>query len=156
MAIKIDDDYIELLNKAVSGEIQAIVQYMTQHSKTEMLKMRRKLTNLEILTGKNKASVLGKLLKDISIAEMKHAEKIAERIFVLGGESTTRPSPIKIGDDLDDFLANDLQAEKEAMELYRKIIKEATERGDITTKKLFMEIYAEEEEHYWSFDEFVK
>lgn len=151
-----DDGYFDLLNQAVASEIQAIVQYMTQHSKTEMLKMQKKLTNLEIITGKNKATIIGGLLKDISIAEMKHAEKIAERIYVLGGEATTKPTPIKIGDTLDDFLANGMEAEEGALKLYRKIIKEATDRGDITTKKLFEDIYMEEEDHYWSFDEFVK
>jgi bacterioferritin len=154
--VKVDNDYFEMLNKAIMMEIQAIVQYMTQHSKTEMLKMRKKTEPLQIILGKNKFEVLGDILKETAITEMKHAEDIAERIFVLGGEATTKSLPPKIGNSFEEFLENDLEAEEGAMEFYRKIIKEATERGDITTKKLFEDIYMQEEEHYWIFDEYVK
>ena len=87
---------------------------------------------------------------------MDHAEKIAERIAVLGGRPTTKSAPPKIGDNYDDFLKNNLEAERGAMEYYRTIIKYAEKRGDITTKKLFEDIYMEEEEHYWLFDEYTE
>ena len=87
---------------------------------------------------------------------MKHAEKIAERIYTIGGEVSASAFPPVIGDSIEDFLINDLKAEIETMKLYREIIKIASERGDITTKKIFEEIYMEEEEHYWTFDEFKK
>ncbi|MHA1298602.1 MAG: ferritin-like domain-containing protein [Candidatus Helarchaeota archaeon] len=154
--IDVDDSYFELLNKAVSAEIQAIIQYMTQHSKTEMLKMRKKIKPLQIILGKNKNEILGGILEDIAIQEMKHAEQIAERIFVLGGEATTKSLPPKIGDNFEEFLKNNITAESEAMVLYREIIKEADKRGDITTKKMFEDIYMQEEEHYWTFDEYVE
>lgn len=156
MAIRIDDDYIALLNKAVSMEVTAIIQYMTQHSKVSKLELQKKLTDLEVITGKNLQSVVGGKLKDIALEEMKHAEDIAERIYTIGGEATTNALPPVIGDSIDDFLTNDLKAEYETMELYREIIKVATERGDITTKKLFEDIYMAEEEHYWIFDEYKK
>jgi bacterioferritin len=152
----VDQVYFDMLNKALKMEIQAIIQYMTQHSKTEMLKMRKKLTPLQIITGKNKVEVLGGLLKEIALVEMDHAEKIAERIFVLGGEAEAKSFPPKIGESFEDFLANDLDAEGGALEYYREIIAEATKRGDITTKALFEKIYMEEEEHYWQFDEYVE
>ncbi|HUX99164.1 MAG TPA: ferritin-like domain-containing protein [Candidatus Deferrimicrobium sp.] len=154
--IKVDKEYFDMLNKAIMMEIQAVIQYMTQHSKTELLKMRKKTEPLQIILGKNKNDVLGGLLKDTAIAEMKHVEKIAERIFLLGGEATAKAFPPKIGDSFEEFLQNDLAAEAEAMEFYRTIIKEANERGDITTKEMIEEIYMQEEDHYWAFDEFVK
>jgi bacterioferritin len=154
--IKVDKEYFDMLNKAIMMEIQAVIQYMTQHSKTEMLKMRKKTEPLQIILGKNKNDVLGGLLKDTAITEMKHAEMIAERIFLLGGEATTQAFPPKIGNSFDEFLQNDLAAETGAMEFYRVIIKEATERGDFTTKEMIEKIYMQEEEHYWAFDEFVK
>ena len=156
MAIKIDDDYIALLNEAVKMEITAIVQYMTQHSKVSKLQLRKKLTDLEVIKAKNVFSVVGGLLKDFALQEMKHAEHIAERIYVIGGEVGAKSFPPIIGDSIDDFIANGLKAESDTMVLYRKIIKEATERGDITTKQLFEDIYMAEEEHYWTFDEFKK
>lgn len=154
--VEVDDEYFNMLNKAISMEIQAVVQYMTQHSKTESFKMRKKTEPLQIILGKNKNEVLSKILKDTAITEMKHAEKIAERIFILGGEATTKAFPPKIGNSFEEFLNNDLAAEEEAMKFYREIIKEALKRGDITTKNLIEEIYTQEEEHYWAFDEFVK
>ena len=132
--IKVDDEYFENLNNALNMEIQAIIQYMAQHSKSEMLKMRKKASPLQIITGKNKYEVLSAKLKEIAIQEMDHAEKIAERIAVLGGRPTTKSAPPKIGDNYDDFLKNNLEAERGAMEYYRTIIKYAEKRGDITTK----------------------
>ncbi|NHI91489.1 MAG: ferritin [Candidatus Lokiarchaeota archaeon] len=156
MAIKIDDDYITLLNKAVTMEITAIIQYMTQHSKASKIELQKKLSDLEVITAKNIYSVIGGKLKVTALQEMKHAEVIAERIYVIGGEATATALPPVIGDSIEDFLINDLKAESDTMELYRKIIKVATERGDITTKKLFEDIYMAEEEHYWMFDEYKK
>ena len=152
----VDQAYFDMLNKALHMEIQAIIQYMTQHSKTEMLKMRKKLEPLQIITGKNKHEVLGDLLKEIAIVEMDHAEKIAERIYVLGGEAQAKALPPKIGESFETILKNDLEAESGALIFYREIIAEAVKRGDITTKKLFEDIYMQEEEHYWQFDEFVE
>jgi len=154
--VDVDEEYFAMLNKALKMEIQAIVQYMTQHSKTEMLKMRKKTKPLQIITGKNKYEILAGILKDISIIEMKHAEKIAERIFVLGGEALAKAFPPKIGDSFEEILKIDLEAESGAMAFYREIIAEATKRGDITTKRMFEHIYEEEEGHYWQFDEYVE
>ncbi|MHA1266914.1 MAG: ferritin-like domain-containing protein [Candidatus Helarchaeota archaeon] len=152
----VDQAYFDMLNKAIKLEIQATIQYMTQHSKTEMLKMRKKTEPLQIIMGKNKFEVLSKLLKEIAIQEMKHVEKIAERIFVLGGEAEAKAFPPKIGNSFKEFLHFDIEAEAGALEFYREIIAEAVKRGDITTKTLFEEIYMQEEEHYWKFDEFVE
>ncbi|MHA1358802.1 MAG: ferritin-like domain-containing protein [Candidatus Helarchaeota archaeon] len=154
--VKVDEEYFEMLNKAIKLEIQATIQYMTQHSKTEMLKMRKKTEPLQIILGKNKFEVLGGILKDIAIQEMKHVEQIAERVYILGGEAKAKAFPPKIGNSFEEFLENDLEAEEGAMEFYRRIIEETTKRGDITTKKLFEDIYMQEEEHYWIFDEYVK
>ena len=64
----------------------------------------------------------GPTLKKIAIAEMRHAEAIAERVVVLGGEPTTRPEAITIGTTAEDMLQNDLGQEKMAIELYGRII----------------------------------
>jgi bacterioferritin len=65
--------------------------------------------------------------KKTAIAEMKHAEKIAERLWYLEGTPTTEPAPIKIGENLKEFLELDTQAEVEAIEMYKGII-EAVKR----------------------------
>ncbi len=125
-----------LLNQAVAREIQVSIQYMWQH----------------ILAKGVKGYAVKDLFKKIAITEMKHAEEIAERLVYLGGVPTTKPTPIFIGDKLEEMIKLDIRAEEEAIELYKEIIKVAKEEGDETTHSLFRKILAEEEEHH---DEFT-
>ncbi|MHA2398202.1 MAG: ferritin-like domain-containing protein [Promethearchaeota archaeon] len=152
-----DADYIGLLNKALAAEISASIQYTTQHEKAEGLeRMRRKKEPLEVITGKNKASVISGMLKTIFLQEMEHMERIAERIFEIDREALAQVDPLpEIGEKVDDFITLDREAENYAIVLYRKIIEEATKKGDIKTKRLFEDIIQQEEEHYWMFDDFL-
>jgi bacterioferritin len=122
----------EMLNKAIAREIQVSVQYMWQH--------------VEVV-GVKGVAVQGKF-KETAIAEMKHAEKIAERLWYLGGTPTTKPSPIEVGKSLKEFLELDAKAEVEAIEMYRQIIEMAQKEGDVTTAHMFREILEDEEEHH--------
>ena len=151
------DDYFALLNKAVAAEISAIVQYTNQHEKAALLALREKNTALEVIQESNKAKVVSDLLKTIFLVEMEHLEKISERIYLLEGEATYNPDPLpQVGDTADDFLTLDHEAENIAIVLYRKIIEEALKRGDTTTRHMFEEIVMQEEEHYWTFDDFLR
>lgn len=152
-----DSDYIALLNKALAAEISANIQYTIQHEKAEGLeRMRRKKDPLEVVTGKNKASVVSGMLKTIFLQEMEHMEKIAERIFEIDREALAQVDPLpEIGEKVDDFITLDREAENYAIVLYRKIIEEATKKGDIKTKRMFEDIIQQEEEHYWMFDDFL-
>jgi bacterioferritin len=151
------DDYFLLLNRAAASEISAIVQYTNQHEKANLLALRRKNTSLEVITENNKAKTVSELLKGIFMQEMEHLEKISERIYLLEGETTAIPDPLpQVGDNTDDFLKLDHNAENEAILLYRKIIEESLKRGDTTTRHIFEDIVMQEEEHYWKFDDFLK
>jgi bacterioferritin len=151
------DDYFVLLNKAVAAEISAIIQYTNQHEKASFLRLRMKNTPLEVIQESNKAKVVSDMLKPIFMMEMDHLEKISERIYLLEGEATYNPDPLpKIGDTADDFLKLDHEAENYALVLYRKIIAEALKRGDSKTRRLFEEIVSQEEDHYWTFDDFLR
>ncbi len=150
-------DYFELLNKAVGLEIMAIIQYTNQHEKAAYLPLRTKDTALETITEKNKAKAVSDLLKPIFMVEMDHLEKISERIYLLKGESVTDPNPLpKVGKDADEFLSLDHEAENGGIILYREIIEEARKRGDATTRKLFEDILIQEEQHYWTFDDYIR
>ena len=150
-------DYFDLLNKAVAAEISAIIQYTNQHEKASYLKLRAKQTPLEVIQESNKAKVVSDLLKPIFMMEMDHLEKISERIYLLEGEATYNPDPIpQVGETADDFLKLDHEAENYALVLYRKIIEEALKRGDSKTRRMFEEIVSQEEDHYWTFDDFVR
>jgi bacterioferritin len=125
----------DLMQQAIAREIQVSVQYMWQHV------MAKGLESAEIAD----------VFEDVAIAEMKHAEKIAERIFYFDITPTTKPSPIKMGGTLKEMLKYDAKAEEEAIDLYKKIIKQASAEGDSTTRLLFEQILAEEEGHHDTF-----
>lgn len=151
------DDYFTLLNKAVAAEITGIVQYTNQHEKAAFLDLRMKNTPLEAITGTNKAEAVSKILKEIFIQEMDHLEKISERIYLLEGEATYQPDPLPVvGSTAQDFLRLDHALESSAIILYRQIIAEALKRGDTTTRRMFEDIVIQEEEHFWTFDDFVR
>ncbi len=135
-----EDELLELLNKAIARELGVSIQYMWQH----------------VMAIGMKSPEIKDIFKDIAIVEMKHAEKIAERLFYLGGIPTTKPTPINVGDSLKDMIELDLKAEDEAIELYNKIIKVADGERDSTTRLLFEEILAEEEEHKHTFTILLK
>ncbi len=149
--------YVTLLNKALAAEISAVVQYTNQHEKAEGLeRMRRKKNALEVVTGKNKASVVSGILKETFLQEMEHMEKISDRIYEIDRESIATVDPLpEIGNTVDDFIKLDREAENYAIVLYRKVIAEATRLGDIKTRRLFEDIIQDEEAHYWAFDDFL-
>ncbi len=151
------DDYFAMLNKAVASEISAIIQYVNQHEKANLLALRKKNTALEVITESNKTKTVSELLKEISMQEMEHLEKISERIYLVEGETTSVPDPLpQIGENVDAFLNLGHAAENDAILLYRKIIEEALKCGDTMTRRMFEDIVIQEEEHYWKFDDFLK
>jgi bacterioferritin len=151
------EDYFALLNKAVAAEITGIVQYTNQHEKAVFLELRMKNTPLETIAETNKANVVSKILKEIFMQEMDHLEKISERIYLLEGEATTNPDPLPVvGNAAMDFLTLDHALESSAISLYRQIIAEALKCGDTTTRRMFEDIIIQEEDHFWTFDDFVR
>jgi bacterioferritin len=135
MVQKASTTLTDMMNKAIAREIQVSVQYMWQHV------MAKGLESAEIAD----------VFEDTAITEMKHAEKIAERIFYFDIVPTTKPDPIKVGGSVKEMLEFDAKAEEEAIDLYKAIIKQAQSEGDTTTRLLFEQILAEEEDHHDTF-----
>ena len=96
---KVSDKLKEMLNDAIAREIAVSIQYMWQH--------------VQVIGVKGIA--VQDQFKETAITEMKHAEKIAERLWYLEGTPTTKPSPIKVGESLKEFLELDTKAEVEAI-----------------------------------------
>src|SRR3989304_1091852 len=153
MAVKVTSDYISLLNRAVSREIQVSIQYMLQHAKME--KLIRRVIPENILLDKTTYEAVGKFLREIAIQEMKHAAAAMERIYYLGGEATTKSDKPSIGNTLSEFAKLGVKAEEEALVLYRQIIEAAGKIGDWETRELFEKIYSEEEKHLFKFQEYA-
>lgn len=151
------EDYFALLNKAISTEIASIIQYTNQHEKMALLELRMKNTALEAITETNKTAVVSKILKETFMQEMDHLEKISERIYLLEGEATWKPDPLPVvGNTAQEFLVLDHALESSAITLYRQIIAEALKRGDTLTRRMFEDIIIQEENHFWTFDDFIR
>jgi bacterioferritin len=121
-----------LLNNSIADEMQASIQYMWQHVQWKGVE------HYAVSEG----------IKKIAVDEMKHAEKVAERLWYLGGKPNIQPSPIKVGETLNEMLTLDVKAEEGAIKLYKEIMDVAAKEGDLATKEMFEEIEAEEEEHH--------
>jgi bacterioferritin len=126
---------LDFLNKAIARELQVSIQYMWQHVQ---------------VTGVDGATVEN-IFRKTAIAEMKHAERLAERLDYLNGVSTTKPDPIFVGGSLLEMLTQDERDEEDAINLYKEAIQAAAEEGDYTTRRMLEEILAEEENHINTF-----
>jgi bacterioferritin len=126
---------LDLMNKGIARELQVSIQYMWQHVQWSGVK----------------GYAVHDTFKKIGIVEMKHAEKIAERLYYLGEKPTTKPANIVVGDNLKEMLESDIKSEDDAIKLYKEIIGIAEKEGDITTAHMFRRILEEEEEHLDTF-----
>lgn len=135
MVQKASTKLTEMMNQAIAGELQAIVQYMWHHIMVKGLASKS----------------LGDVFEEIAVEEMKHAERIAERLYYFDVNPTTKPTPIAVGGAPEQMLKADVKAEEEAITLYKDIIKQAAAEGDDSTRLLFEEILSDEERHHDTF-----
>jgi len=123
---------IKVLNGLLADELTAINQYMVHSEMAENWGYGR----------------LKKLVFSRSITEMKHAERLIERILFLEGTPVvSQLNKIMIGADVPKQLANDLAAELDAIKRYNAAIKLATEVDDNATKELLEGILKDEDGH---------
>ncbi|MEW5806062.1 MAG: ferritin-like domain-containing protein [Acidobacteriota bacterium] len=122
---------IEALQKDLSDEMAAIIQYMQHHYVAE---------------GMESPSII-EIFKKTSIDEMKHAEMLAERIVYLGGEPTTTLSRVKKGGNLKKMIKDDLDSENDAIKQYKEHIKLCGDLGDSVTRLMLEKILTDEEGH---------
>ncbi|GAA1328702.1 bacterioferritin [Pseudonocardia xinjiangensis] len=127
-----DPEIIALLNDQLTSELTAINQYFL-HAK---MQQNWGLTKLAAYT------------RAESIDEMRHAEKITDRILFLEGlPNYQRLSTLRIGQTVREQLQSDLAIELEVVERLRPGITMCREKQDITTANIFEEILADEEHH---------
>ena len=128
---------IDLLNKARSRELTAISQYMAQHYELE----------------DNDFGKLASKFKEIAIAEMKHAEKLAERILFLKGEPTSKPDGLaKKGQKIAEMLTTNMALESAAMKMYNEAAMVCAAEKDQISKELFEDLLKDEEDHFNYFE----
>lgn len=130
--MKGNDQVIDILNDALKHELAAINQYWLHY---------RLLNNWGF-------KKLGHKDREESIEEMKHADKIIDRIIFLEGHPNLQHvAPLMIGQNLKDVLDCDLKAEHIARDLYIKGRAICRGAEDYVTMQLFEELLADEERH---------
>ena len=130
--MKGNDQVITRLNETLIAEFTAIHQYFIH-------------AEMEENWGYIK---LARFVKMQSIDEMKHAEKLIERILFLDGvPSMGELKPLHIGEDVKTQLENDLQLEYDAVQHLNICVADAREAGDNGSRELFEMILKDEEEH---------
>ena len=123
---------INSLNEARSRELTAISQYMAQHYELE----------------DNDFGKLASKFKEVAIAEMKHAEKLADRILFLKGEPTSKPDGVaKKGQLIPEMLTTNIDLEQQAILMYNVASMLCASEKDQISKELFEELLKDEEGH---------
>jgi bacterioferritin len=123
---------IDALNSVLTKELTAINQYFL-HS--------RMLQNWGL-------EKIGKLEYAASIDEMKHADMVIKRVLFLEGlPNVQKINKIRIGTDITEVIAADLEVEYEAVPHLKECIQLAEAEHDYGSRDLFLQILKSEEHH---------
>jgi bacterioferritin len=125
-------EVLEVLAGALSEELGAVVQY---------------ILHAEMCDNWGYKS-LGSFTQKRAIEEMKHAEKLIERILFLEGAPNVQSLPkIEAGKDVQDQFTIDLNGERTAIVSYNQGIATCTSAGDRGTADLLLANLHDEERH---------
>jgi bacterioferritin len=130
--VKGDPQIIDLLNEVLTNELTAINQYFVHARMCENWGYER----------------LYKKVRDESIDEMKHADKVIARVLFLEGvPNLQRLGKINVGETVPEQLKVDLALEQHAIPALNKGIEACRKLGDNGTADLLEDILEDEEEH---------
>lgn len=130
--MKGNEKLLAKLNDLLSDELTAVNQYMVHAEMDENWAYER----------------LSEVVEKRAIDEMKHAESLIARIlFLEGTPMVSNYKKIVIGDAVEKQIANDWQAEFDAIKSYNDGIKLACNVGDHGTEQLLKSILKDEEDH---------
>lgn len=130
--MKGDKKVIEYLNKALRVELTAVSQFWLHY-------------RLQKDWGYGK---LAKKMREESIEEMEHADKLIDRIIFLEGHPNLQTlDPLRIGENVRETLTCDLDAEMEAVKLYTEARAYCAKVSDFASMHLFEELILDEQGH---------
>jgi bacterioferritin len=130
--MKGDDKVIQNLNETLKNELTAVNQYWLHY---------RMLDNWGV-------GRLAEFERHESIDEMKHADRLAERILFLEGLPNFQMlGRLRVGENVEEILRADLELEREAVTQLKDAIAHAESVRDYVSRDLFADILENEEEH---------
>jgi bacterioferritin len=125
-------EIIELLNEVLTAELTAINQYFIH------AKMQQDWGYLK----------LAAYTRDESIDEMKHAERVIDRILYLDGvPNLQRLGSVRVGETVPEQFRLDVELEYAAIERFNRGIALTRDAGDNGTREMLEELLTNEEEH---------
>jgi bacterioferritin len=125
-------EVITQLNEILRGEVTAVNQYFLHASMCKNWGYLR----------------LYKKIYEESLEEMRHAQRLMDRILFLEGMPVLhQPLSVHVGQDLKDLLARDLQLETSALPPLKQGVALCLEQRDTGTRELLEHLIVEGEEH---------
>jgi len=132
------NEILRLLNDSLATELVCVLRYKRHYFMANGLK----------------ANVAAAEFLEHANQESQHADRLADRIVALGGEPEFNPDTLTkrshaqyvAGKTLKEMVYEDLVAERIAIDSYREIIQYIADK-DPTTRRIFEDILAQEEEH---------
>ena len=125
------EEMIELLNKDLTLEYAAAVQYIQHAAK---------------ITGPEYQAMQKELVVHAN-EEIGHAILLAEQISYLGGDPTVDVADRHVSDDSTEMLKQDLAGEQDAVRRYRERVGQARDMGEFGLARALEDILIMEEEH---------
>ena len=123
---------IDTLNALLADELTAVNQYMVHSSECDNW-------------GYTK---LHKAIEKRAIDEMKHAEKLIDRVLFLEGRPiVSKYNPMNIGGDVVSMYENDHLAEADAIKNYNAAIALCGDARDYATREILESILTDEDAH---------
>jgi bacterioferritin len=128
---------IELLNKSVADELQAVHQYMYWHFHLD----------------DQGFGPLSTMFRRIAIEEMMHIEKLAERILFLKGDvEMVAAGPVERVTEPEAIVKRAAEMEYEAIGIYNNFAIQCGQNADSMSKQMFEALVGDEERHFAEFD----
>ena len=122
---------VDLLNKDLAGEYQAIIAYIVYSQTMKGAKFLHIAKELEKHAGE----------------ELSHALQIAKQIDYFNGTPVVQPKEVKLSDKPEDMLRFDLDNERRTILNYRERIRQAEAMGEFGLSEVLRKIIAQEQEH---------
>ena len=130
--MKGDDKVIQNLNETLKNELTAVNQYWLHYRMLDNWGVKR----------------LAEFERHESIDEMKHADRLSERILFLEGLPNFQMlGRLRVGENVEEILRSDLELEREAVTQLKDAIAHAESVRDYVSRDLFADILENEEQH---------